>query len=62
MRKAARSIVLGAAVLGCLLSAATWDELKAGFVSPPDAARPGVYWYFMERNLDREAITADLSR
>ena len=60
MRRATRSIVLGAAVLGCALSAAPRDELKAGFVSPPDTARPGVYWYFMDGNLDREAITSDL--
>ncbi|HCR90053.1 MAG TPA: glycosyl hydrolase [Prolixibacteraceae bacterium] len=35
-------------------------QLKEGFVNPPDAARPGVYWYFMDGNLSREAITADL--
>ena len=36
------------------------DELKAGFLNPPDSARPGVYWYFMDGNLSREAMTADL--
>src|SRR5512136_1102821 len=36
------------------------DYLKKGFLSPPDTARPGVYWYFMDGNLDREAMTADL--
>jgi hypothetical protein len=29
-------------------------------MNPPDSARPGVYWYFMDGNLDREAMTADL--
>ncbi len=33
-----------------------WED----FVSPPDAARPGVYWYFMDGNQDRECMTADL--
>ena len=36
------------------------DYLKQGFINPPDSARPGVYWYFMDGNLDREAMTADL--
>ena len=60
MVKTARSIALAAGVLLCGLSASPQDELKAGFLSPPDTARPGVYWYFMDGNLDRAAITADL--
>jgi len=36
------------------------DYLKEGFINPPDSARPGVYWYFMDGNLNREAMTADL--
>jgi hypothetical protein len=36
------------------------DALIAGFQSPPDSARPWVYWYFMDGNLSREGITADL--
>ena len=36
------------------------DYLKNGFINPPDSARPGVYWYFMDGNIEREAITADL--
>ena len=38
----------------------SYDLLKASFINPPDAARPGVYWYFMDGNLSREAMTADL--
>ena len=38
----------------------TGDYLKEGFVNPPDSARPGVYWYFMDGNLDRDAMTKDL--
>ena len=31
-----------------------------GFLNPPSAARPGVYWYFMDGNLSKDAITKDL--
>ncbi|MCE5185587.1 MAG: hypothetical protein LLF76_05620 [Planctomycetaceae bacterium] len=34
--------------------------LEQEFRNPPDAARPGVYWYFMDGNLNREEMTADL--
>ncbi|MFH0761364.1 MAG: glycosyl hydrolase [Bacteroidota bacterium] len=36
------------------------DWLKTGFIQPPDSARPGVYWYILDGNLDKEEITADL--
>ncbi len=36
------------------------EKLKADFRNPPDAARPGVYWYFMDGNLSREEMTKDL--
>ena len=36
------------------------DELEQQFASPPDAARPWVYWYFMDGNMTREGLTADL--
>ncbi len=36
------------------------DELEQQFAAPPDAARPWVYWYFMDGNLTREGLTADL--
>lgn len=35
-------------------------KLRAGFLTPPDSARPGVYWYFMDGNMSKEAMTADL--
>ena len=40
--------------------ALTPDALADGFRSPPDSARPGVYWYFMDGNANREGMTADL--
>ena len=36
------------------------DDLAVRFQDPPDSARPGVYWYFMDGNLTREGMTADL--
>jgi hypothetical protein len=35
-------------------------SLAEAFQSPPDSVRPGVYWYFMDGNLSKEAMTADL--
>ena len=35
-------------------------SLSENFLSPPDDARPGVYWYFMDGNLSKEGITKDL--
>lgn len=35
-------------------------ELESGFRVPPPAARPWVYWFWMDGNLTREGITADL--
>jgi len=34
--------------------------LESEFSAPPDSARPWVYWFFMDGNLTREGITADL--
>ena len=53
--------LLAGSVLGAFPA---WTEaagdLKTEFVTPPDSARPWVYWFFMDGNLTREGITADL--
>lgn len=36
------------------------DKIKKSFANPPDSVRPGVYWYFMDGNLSRQEMTADL--
>ncbi|MFH0761361.1 MAG: glycosyl hydrolase [Bacteroidota bacterium] len=36
------------------------DPFEQAFLNPPDSARPGVYWYFMDGNMQKEAITGDL--
>jgi len=40
----------------CLLFAVSPQE----FQSPPDSARPWVYWFVMDGNMTKEGITADL--
>jgi hypothetical protein len=51
-------------ILFCFCSATiqaqSIENLKKGFLSPPDSAKPGVYWYFMDGNLSRESMTKDL--
>ncbi len=36
------------------------EDLAKQFVAPPASTRPWVYWYFMDGNLDRAGMTADL--
>jgi hypothetical protein len=36
------------------------DALAAGFADPPDSARPWVYWFWLNSNITRAGITADL--
>ncbi|MBT3194054.1 MAG: hypothetical protein HN341_16040, partial [Verrucomicrobia bacterium] len=45
---------------GASLALVNAAELKEEFNSPPDAVRPGVYWYFMDGNMDREMMEVDL--
>src|ERR1043165_1351575 len=50
------------AVLGFALniSAASNDSLKSGFLNPPDAAKPQTWWHWMNGNVTKAGITADL--
>ena len=34
--------------------------LERGFLTPPNSARPWVYWFWLNGNITREGITADL--
>ena len=36
------------------------EQLAARFASPPDSARPWVYWFWLNGNITRVGITADL--
>lgn len=46
----------------CMLCSGTLaaGDLERSFADPPDSARPGVYWYFMDGNLNGKEMTADL--
>lgn len=43
-----------------VLADSTVNTLRKGFCTPPDSARPGVYWYFMDGCLSKAQITEDL--
>ncbi len=49
---------LTAILLSCTTT--TVDPLSEAFENPPDSAKPGVYWYFMDGNSSREGMTKDL--
>jgi len=51
-------ILLSFTILSCV--SILGDKLKEDFKNPPDSAKPGVYWYFMDGNLSREEMTKDL--
>lgn len=36
------------------------SDLERGFLNPPASARPWVYWFWLDGNITREGITADL--
>ena len=36
------------------------SELEKGFMNPPDAAKPRAWWHWMNGNISKEGITADL--
>jgi hypothetical protein len=47
--------------LSLLLTAGTQAQnLKPGFLSPPDAAKPRVWWHWMNGNITKEGIQKDL--
>ncbi len=53
------SLLLFAAIAICV-PAVTAQDLAPGFARPPDSARPWVYWFWLNGNITREGITADL--
>ncbi|HAO80916.1 MAG TPA: glycosyl hydrolase family 43, partial [Verrucomicrobia subdivision 3 bacterium] len=54
---------LASAWLLCLAltaSAASTDSLETGFLNPPDSAKPQTWWHWMNGNITKAGITADL--
>ncbi|TAN38242.1 MAG: hypothetical protein EPN23_02810 [Verrucomicrobia bacterium] len=50
--------LLALLMLGARLVAA--EDLAAGFVNPPASAKPHTWWHWMDGNITKEGITADL--
>jgi hypothetical protein len=56
-----RVLALGlCALLSATVAVATGEDLDKGFLSPPDSSRPWVYWFWLNGNITRAGITADL--
>ncbi len=52
--------VLAAVWFVLAASAAPTDPLEAGFLNPPDSAKPQTWWHWMNGNITTNGITADL--
>ncbi len=59
-RRACVSFALGALALGIAQAAVSSDQMLAGFQSPPNSARPRVWWHWMNGNITKAGIQADL--
>ena len=46
--------------LALAASAAFADSLETGFLNPPDSARPQTWWHWMNGNITKAGLTADL--
>ncbi len=55
-------LLSGSIALGLVLtvSAAAADSLESGFQTPPDSAKPQTWWHWMNGNITKEGIHADL--
>jgi len=55
-----RKHVSFALLTGLCLSLTAADPLADGFANPPRAAGPHVWWHWMNGNVSKDGITADL--
>ena len=60
MKKQLLIAMLALCFVACAAPVPVADDLANGFVRPPDSARPWVYWFWLNSNITREGITADL--
>ncbi len=61
MSKSSKLPVIALLALGfCALAQAPIDDLESGFKHPPDSAKPRVWWHWMNGNVTKPGITADL--
>ncbi len=59
IRKLTLTVIAIVLILCCSACFAA-DSLAKGFQSPPDSARPWVYWFWLNGNITKSGITADL--
>lgn len=59
-RRIAVACVAAAVMMLGSMSIAASDALEKGFLHPPDSAKPHTWWHWMNGNISREGITADL--
>ncbi|HTV42311.1 MAG TPA: glycosyl hydrolase [Candidatus Sulfotelmatobacter sp.] len=52
--------ILSLFILTLAVSAAPDDPLEAGFLNPPNSAKPQTWWHWMNGNVTKEGITLDL--
>src|SRR5580698_6430658 len=43
-----------------ILLAASGDPLEVGFSNPPETAKPQTWWHWVDGNVSKDGITADL--
>src|SRR5581483_1643017 len=63
-----RGAMLRVCMLACMIGGVvTWgmsqsaeNELEQGFKNPPDSAKPRAWWHWLNGNITKEGITADL--
>ena len=60
IRRWSKRVVAFGCVAGVGYAQAQSADLLETFKNPPNAARPGVYWYFMDGNQDRDEMVAGL--
>jgi hypothetical protein len=54
------SLVLSCIAATVLGNSARAEDLQKGFLQPPDSAKPHTWWHWMNGNVTKEGITADL--
>ncbi len=55
-----RLLIVVLVLAGCTGAVWAQSDTAANFTNPPDSARPWVYWFWLNGNITKEAITADL--
>jgi len=53
-------LVLFAILIQCKSPSTEGTDLESGFLNPPESARPRVWWHWMNGNITKEGIKADL--